>query len=135
MPNAATCAPVNDGLRNHRSGSMGCLTLASTATNAHRSAPAPPRQARICGLDHPSSLPRSSAKTSRKRPPVSVTRPSRSTRGARGSFDSATYVRTIHTHASPSGRLMRKIHRQSRPEVSTPPTSGPMENAPAIVAP
>ena len=41
MPNAPTCAPVNDGLRNRPSGSIGCATRASIATNATSSAPAP----------------------------------------------------------------------------------------------
>ena len=30
---------------------------------------------------------------------------------------------------------MRKIQRQSRPEVSAPPTSGPIAKEPPIVAP
>ena len=30
---------------------------------------------------------------------------------------------------------MRKIQRQSSPDVSTPPTSGPTANEPPIVAP
>jgi len=105
------------------------------ATNAHSRTTAPPKQARIGALAHPSSLPRSSAKTSRKRPPVSVARPGRSTRAAPGSIDSATKRRTIHRHISPSGRLMRKIQRQSRAEVSAPPTSGPTAKEPPIVAP
>ena len=37
--------------------------------------------------------------------------------------------------AMPIGRLTRKIQRQSSPEVSAPPTSGPMANAAPIVAP
>ena len=135
IPNAATWAPVNDGLRNRRSGSIGCATRASIATKAHSRTAAPPNEARIAGLAQPSSLPRSRPRTSRKSPPVSVTRPGRSTRGARGSSDSATKVRTIHRHASPSGRLMRKIQRQSSAEVSAPPTSGPTANEPPIVAP
>ena len=36
---------------------------------------------------------------------------------------------------APSGRLIRKIQRQSSHEVSAPPTSGPIANAPGIVAP
>jgi hypothetical protein len=66
------------------------LLLASIATNAMSSAAAPANDATIVWLPQPTSLPRSSANTSRNSPPVKVTRPALSTRGACGSFDSAT---------------------------------------------
>ena len=52
-----------------------------------------------------------------------------------GSFDSSTERRVIARQMRPSGRLMRKIQRQSRPLVSAPPTSGPMAKAAPIEAP
>jgi hypothetical protein len=56
-------------------------------------------------------------------------------RRAFGSRDSTTYLRVIRIAARPTGMLMRKIHRQSRPLVSAPPTSGPNANDPPMVAP
>ena len=58
------------------------------ATNAASRTPAPPSSATIWALSQPSSLPRSSARISRNRPPVSVSRPPKSTRRAIASLDS-----------------------------------------------
>ena len=52
-----------------------------------------------------------------------------------GSRDSSTYVRVIHRQSTPIGRLTRKIHCQSRPLVSTPPTNGPSANEAPMAAP
>ena len=52
-----------------------------------------------------------------------------------GSFDSSTKRRVIPMQSSPSGRLTRKMKRQSRPLVSAPPTSGPTANDAPIAAP
>ena len=61
--------------------------------------------------------------------------PGTSTGGVAGSRDSWTLVRVIHRQKSPIGMLMRKIHCQSRPLVSAPPTSGPMAKEAPMVAP
>ena len=104
-------------------------------TKAISSAAAAASSTTIVVLPQPSSLPRSSASTSRNRPEASVAWPSQSTRGARGSRDSPTCERVITRQAMPIGRLMRKIHCQPRPQVSAPPTAGPMANVPPMVAP
>jgi hypothetical protein len=39
------------------------------------------------------------------------------------------------TAAIPIGAFTKKIHRQERPEVSTPPSSGPMATARPVTAP
>ena len=52
-----------------------------------------------------------------------------------GSFDSSTQRRVMPMQSSPSGRLTRKMKRQSRPLVSAPPTSGPTANDAPIAAP
>ena len=135
MANAATCAPVKARLRNSPSGSIGSFTRASTAMKATRKAAAPTSAATIGVLVQPSSLPRSSASTSRNRPAVSVTWPGMSSLRASGSLDSSTKRRVIARHMRPSGRLTMKIQRQSRPLVSAPPTSGPMAKAAPIEAP
>ena len=66
---------------------------------------------------------------------MSVIWPGQSTPCAFGSRDSSTYLRVIHRHSSPIGTLTRKIHCQSRPLVSRPPTSGPIANEAPIAAP
>ena len=126
---------MNDGLRNSRSGSIGCVERASMARKATSATAAPANSATICVLPQPTSLPRSSASTSRKRPAVSAIWPGTSTGGVAGSRDSWTLVRVIHRQKMPIGMLIRKIHCQSRPLVSAPPTSGPMANEAPMVAP
>ena len=66
---------------------------------------------------------------------MSVIWPGQSMPCAFGSRDSCTYVRVIHRQSAPIGRLTRKIHCQSRPLVSTPPTNGPSANDAPMAAP
>ena len=131
----ATCAPVKWPLRNSFSGSIGSLTRDSMPMKAAISATPTLSSATMAGLAQPSWLPRSRPSTSRNRPGASTDWPSLSTFGARGSLDSSTFARVIQRHHAPIGRLTRKIHCQSRPLVSAPPTSGPTANAPPMVAP
>src|SRR3954470_16087364 len=98
MANAATCAPVKARVRKSPSGSIGSATRESTAMNATRKATAPASSATIAVLVQPSSLPRSSASTSRKSPAVRVTWPGRSILRAFGSFDSWTARRVVTMH-------------------------------------
>ncbi len=135
MANAAICAPVNVASRNSRIGSIGSRTRSSTITNAISAATAPASSATISVDVQPSSFPRRSASTSRPRPAVSVIWPAQSMPWAFGSRDSCTYVRVIHRQSAPIGRLTRKIHCQSRPLVSTPPTNGPSANDAPMAAP
>ena len=89
----------------------------------------------ISGLPHPSSGPRTSAKTSMKSAPENETNPIQSMRLVLGSFDPATRVRVMKTASTPIGTLTKKIHRQPMPLVMAPPTSGPTATAPPITAP
>ena len=90
IASAAICAPAKFELRNIESGSIGSRTRLSITRNATSSTAAAPRPPTISGLPQPSSLPRSSASTSRKRPAPSVIWPGTSTRRAAGSLDSLT---------------------------------------------
>jgi hypothetical protein len=132
---AATCAPVNDGLRKKLSGSIGSEERRSAITKATSRAAAAASSATIRVEPQPSSLPRSSARTSRNSPPVSVICPGQSSRRARGSRDSCTHVRAIHSTNAPSGRFTRKIDCQPSPLVRAPPTAGPTAKEAPIVAP
>ncbi len=107
-----TCAPLNAGRRKSSSGSIGSRDRASAKTNAARSATAPASDRTIDVLLHPSSFPRSSAKTSRNRPPVSVAWPGRSSRRARDSFDSRTQAEVAAIVRMPSGTLTKNTARQ-----------------------
>ena len=73
---------MNAGRRNSASGSIGSRTRASMATNAARRTAAPANSDTISGLPQPSSLPRTSASTSRNSEPLNVATPAQSTRVA-----------------------------------------------------
>jgi hypothetical protein len=51
------------------------------------------------------------------------------------SFDSRIWVRVMITAITPTGTLMKKIHRQPIPLVMAPPTRGPTATAPPRTAP
>ena len=104
-------------------------------TKAIRNAAAPASAATIPALPQPSSLPRSSARTSRKRPPISVTCPGTSIRRGVGSRPSGTERKVIQRTAAPIGTLTRKIARQPNSSVSPPPMNGPSANEAPIAAP
>ncbi len=70
-----------------------------------------------------------------KRPLVSVTSPTGSSRLCSGSLDSRSFVIASTTAPTPIGMLTRKIQRHESQEVSIPPTSGPIATASPIVAP
>ena len=91
-PIAASCTPVKAGLRNSRSGSIGCFTRLSITTKATSRAAAAPSSATMNVLPQPSSLPRSKPKTSRKSAELKVARPAQSTRVALGSRLSRSFV-------------------------------------------
>ena len=108
--------------------------LAPISTNASSAAAAPTSSATIGALVQPCSLPRSSASTSRNSPAERVAWPAQSMRRRAGR---ATPRRSVcqPDAGGPIGMLMRKIHCQSRPLVSSAATSGPTAKAPPIVAP
>ena len=52
-----------------------------------------------------------------------------------GDRDSATIMTAITTAMMPIGTFTKKIHRQDRPEVRMPPSSGPIATARPVTAP
>jgi hypothetical protein len=66
---------------------------------------------------------------------VKSEKPAQSGRLACGARDSATLYTLMITAAMPIGALTKKIHRQDRPSVSSPPSSGPMATASPVTAP
>ena len=66
---------------------------------------------------------------------MNSTNPIQSGRRATGERDSATRSSVITRATTPIGRLTKKIHRQDRPEVRIPPSSGPMATASPVTAP
>ena len=114
---------------------MGCSTRRSTTMKAAISTAAPTSRLTISVLPQPSSLPRSSASTSRNRELLNVTRPPQSIRSASGSRDSRSLSWVTASAAAPIGTLMKKIHSQPRPSVIAPPTSGPIATATPIEPP
>jgi hypothetical protein len=76
---------VKERRLNRPSGSIGSFTRRSIATNAASSRPAPANIDTISVLPQPSSLPRTSASTSRNSAPLKVATPAQSTRVAFGS--------------------------------------------------
>ena len=66
---------------------------------------------------------------------LKVTSPSQSIRVALGSRDSRIRRKVTATAAIPIGTFRKNTHRQPRPLVIAPPTSGPTATATPIVAP
>ena len=89
----------------------------------------------ISALPHPSSGPRTRAKTSMKRAPENEMKPIQSIRRLLGSLDSATLASVTMTANTPMGTFTKKIHRHPMPLVMAPPISGPTATAPPITAP
>src|SRR4029450_8217253 len=105
--------PVNSLIRKRPSGSIGSFTRSSMPTNATSSTAAPASSATIAGLPQPSSLPRSSASTKRKRAPTNAVWPAQSIRRAFESRDSRTHRYVAPTAALPTGAaadLDRHVH-------------------------
>ncbi len=61
--------------------------------------------------------------------------PGRSRRPACGLRDSATALRVTYTASALTGRLMKKIQRQPKFSVSSPPMIGPAAAAAPLTAP
>jgi hypothetical protein len=135
MANAAIWAPVKSLRRKSASGSIGDFERCWISTNATSAATAPASSPMISALPQPSSLPRSSASTSRNRPELSVIWPGQSSPRAFGSRDSRTQRAVPTRPMIPSGTLTRKTASQPNPVVSAPPTAGPTANEAPIVAP
>ncbi|KRB75611.1 hypothetical protein ASE03_16895 [Kitasatospora sp. Root187] len=81
----------------------------------------------------PSSLPLTMPQTSASRPAVASTMPSRSSL-ARSPRLSCTTASTSGTATMPTGMLIQKIHSQSSPSTTAPPTTGPSAIARPLTA-
>ena len=120
--------------RNSRSGSIGwaarpCRTT-KPAASASPAAIAPITSA----LDHPAAaLPRTSPQTRPSVPPAASSSPTTSI-PAGGPTLSTSRARAAGTRTRPTGTFSQKIHRQSRPWVTAPPTSGPAATASPVSA-
>ena len=66
---------------------------------------------------------------------MNTTKPAQSGRVACGERDSETFSTEITTAITPIGAFTKKIHRQDKPEVSRPPSSGPIATARPVTAP
>ena len=66
---------------------------------------------------------------------MKITNPAQSGPAARGTRDSATLIVVRATAAIPIGTFTKKIHRQDSPEISMPPSNGPMATARPVTAP
>ena len=96
----------------------------------------PPGEKGSAGAHQPYVRPSIRAKTSAARPTPRLTDPSTSPVFlASGSFDSRTYLSDSTISASAIGILIRKIQRQPKCVVSSPPAIGPSAAMPPIVAP
>jgi hypothetical protein len=80
-------------------------------------------------------LPRIRPNTSAARPPLNVKKPIQSGRRAAASRDSSIRSSVAATAAMPIGTLTKKIQRQPRPLVITPPSTGPIATAIPVTAP
>jgi hypothetical protein len=96
---------VNAGRLNSRSGSIGSATRRSTTRNATSKAADPANSATMGLLPQPSSLPRTSASTSRNSAPLNVATPAQSMRVAFGSRLSRTFRYVIAIAITPIGTL------------------------------
>ena len=114
---------------------MGSACFHSATRNTAIRTTAPVNSPTISVLDHPSSLPRMRARIRRKRETEKETNPIQSIRRSLGSFDSLILVRVMMTATTPTGTLMKKIHRHPIPLVMAPPTNGPTATAPPRTAP
>ena len=74
-------------------------------------------------------MPRTNAKTSRKRLSEKETKPIQSIRWDRGSLDETIRVSVTAIAATPMGTLTKKIQRQPMALVMAPPTNGPIATA------
>ncbi len=66
---------------------------------------------------------------------MKATAPTQSGRRADWARDSLTRLIVIARATSPTGRLTKKIHRHDSPDVSAPPSSGPIATATPVTAP
>ncbi len=120
---------VSDAAAKIREPNSDSGTIGAGATDSHAMNPAsrhPPTTSatRTSGDVHPATGARSTPQTSDPMAPEAVTIPIGSSR-VRGPYVSGRTRRTATAAARPSGTLTQKIQCQSRPWVTTPPTSGP----------
>jgi len=105
------------------------------ARKASRNTAATAKSATIWPLPQPASPPRMMAKTKAPSATLKVRTPPQSVRWARLLKDSRTRREATSRLISPTGTLMKKIHRQDSALVSAPPISGPVAMARPAVAP
>ena len=89
---AASCTPVKAGRGRGRAAASARARAARSRRTPPSAAPPPASSETISVLPQPSSLPRSSASTSRNSEPLKVTRPAQSMRVAFGSRDSRSFA-------------------------------------------
>ena len=114
--------------RNSRTGTIGAAARSSQATKAAASTIPAASVPVISGLPQPRLSARIRAQTMPRAPPVARIRPAGSRRArTRSVIGILTWINGIMTR--PMGTFSQKIHGQSRPWVTAPPTTGPASTA------
>src|SRR5580658_8316872 len=103
--------PTKARLLNRERSSIGSVERFSLRKKMIMRTTAPTMKLTVVALDHPSSLPRTSANTRRKRLAENEMNPTQSTLRERTSFDLAMRVRVTKMATTPMGTLTKKIHR------------------------
>jgi len=121
--------------RNRYIGTIGSAARRSMSTKATSTTVPTARRTRTSGSVQPCVPPRLMPSRAAVTPIVIVEMPAWST--VRGMFSSGTFrKRTIIARAaSPTGRLMKKSHRQEEASVIAPPISGPATWEAPMIAP
>ena len=114
--------------RNRRSGTMGSATRSSQPMKAAPSTIPAASVAAISGLVQPRLLARIKAQTMPRAPPAASSSPTGS-RLARDRSAAGILARISGIMTSPIGTFSQKIHGQSRPWATAPPTTGPASTA------
>src|ERR671930_2441871 len=134
-PNAATRPPTNAGTRNRLRSSIGVRWRRSITTNAASRTAAAAKHATTVVAPQPSDVERMSPTTSADKAALNVASPGQSGRRAAGSNDSSTDASVTASAARPIGTLTKKIQRQSRAAMMTPPSTGPIASATPVTPP
>ena len=115
---------------------MGAAAMRSSyVTNPAKATAAVATRATIAGLAQPSVSPRIRANISAVSATMIRAVPTQLAPPPAGLRDSRSRATPTANAATPIGRLTKKMDRQPRVSVSTPPASGPMALAPPSVAP
>ncbi len=132
---APAMTPTKVRLRNSERSSIGRELRSSMRTKAAEAAAPRPNRPRVAAPVQPFSPTRIRAYVTAAAPVVKAAMPGRSRPLARGSRDSATDRRVTYTARAQTGRLTKKIQRQPKCSVSSPPMIGPAAAAAPLTAP